>query len=80
MYDPPSLFSTLWAMLTPFMETKTANKVKFLKKKAARDKLAEYVDLGKLEQSVGGDLSYEFDFGVSKCLLTLLMTFCQGKP
>mmetsp|Transcript_22772 Transcript_22772/g.49921 ORF Transcript_22772/g.49921 Transcript_22772/m.49921 type:complete len:282 (-) Transcript_22772:199-1044(-) len=62
LYDPPSLFSTLWAMLTPFMETKTANKVQFLKPKTARDQLPDYVDLSNLEKSVGGDLTYEFDF------------------
>jgi hypothetical protein len=70
LYDPPSLFSPLWAMLTPFMDVKTASKVKFLTQKKARAALTEYADLSQWERSVGGDLKYEFDFQVRRVTAT----------
>eukprot|EP00976_Prorocentrum_cordatum_P075463 1181919-Prorocentrum_minimum.AAC.1 len=38
--------------------------VKFLQPKSARATLQNHADLAKLEQSVGGDMTYEFNFQV----------------
>mmetsp|Transcript_10518 Transcript_10518/g.16045 ORF Transcript_10518/g.16045 Transcript_10518/m.16045 type:complete len:128 (+) Transcript_10518:193-576(+) len=50
MINAPFGFATVWAMITPFLEEKTASKMKFIKPQA----LLEDIDASVLTEEYGG--------------------------
>ncbi|KAL3514089.1 hypothetical protein ACH5RR_026806 [Cinchona calisaya] len=63
LYNPPKIFEPFWKMVKPFLEPKTANKVKFVYSEDCNTKklLAELFDIDLLEPAFGGKQGEDFD-------------------
>ncbi|KAL3504710.1 hypothetical protein ACH5RR_034551 [Cinchona calisaya] len=65
LYDAPKFFEPFWKVVKPFLEPKTANKVKFVYSDDSSTKkiLEELFDIDQLEPAFGGKHGEDFDIG-----------------
>lgn len=65
LYNPPKFFEPFWKLAKPFLEAKTANKVKFAYSDDANSMrvMEEVFELEKLESSFGGKVESKFEVG-----------------
>ncbi|XP_057794592.1 uncharacterized protein LOC131010906 [Salvia miltiorrhiza] len=63
LYDPPKIFEPFWKMAKPFLEPKTANKVKFVYSDDPNTSkiMDELFDMEKVESAFGGKDGEDFD-------------------
>nr|XP_027089748.1 phosphatidylinositol transfer protein 3-like [Coffea arabica]XP_027089749.1 phosphatidylinositol transfer protein 3-like [Coffea arabica] len=63
LYDAPKIFEPFWKVVKPFLEPKTANKVKFVYSDDSNAKkiLEELFDMDQLEPAFGGKQGEDFD-------------------
>ncbi|GJV22602.1 phosphatidylinositol transfer protein 3-like protein [Tanacetum coccineum] len=66
LYNPPKLFEPFWKVVKPFLEPKTANKVKFVYSDDANTKsiMESLFYIDKLESAFGGKNGAKFDFKI----------------
>eukprot|EP00850_Spirogloea_muscicola_P018964 SM000180S03489 [mRNA] locus=s180:36955:38891:- [translate_table: standard] len=62
-YNPPRVFEAFWSMIRPFIDSKTAKKVRFIYAKGSQSTrlLEELFDLDKLDQQFGGKKPWSYD-------------------
>ena len=66
-YDPPSVFSVFWKLISPFIDVKTKSKIRFVqprwdKEKAAR-KMNEMFHPNTIDSDMGGRVDATWDIG-----------------
>ena len=64
-YDPPSVFSVFWKLISPFIDVKTKSKIRFVqprwdKEKAAR-KMNEMFHPNTIDSDMGGRVDATWD-------------------
>ncbi|XP_024972682.1 phosphatidylinositol transfer protein 3-like [Cynara cardunculus var. scolymus] len=66
LYDPPKFFEPFWKVVKPFLEPKTANKVKFVYADDANTKnvMESLFYMDKLESAFGGKNEAKFDLKI----------------
>ncbi|KAK2984674.1 hypothetical protein RJ640_006657, partial [Escallonia rubra] len=63
LYNPPKFFEPFWKVVKPFLEPKTANKVKFVYSDDPNSKkiIEELFDMNQIESAFGGNDNTGFD-------------------
>lgn len=63
LYNPPKFFEPFWMVAKPFLETKTANKVKFVYSDDVNSKriIEDLFDMDQLESAFGGNNNVVFN-------------------